>query len=282
MHRFFIKPDLVKDGIATLTGQDTKHLVHVLRLTTGDRVLLIDGQGYCHTATIKTIAPKAISLTIMDTRHLHAESPVHITMAQGVLKDKKMDNLLRPLTELGMTEWAPFYAKRSVPTPTPKKDPAKVERWERIVRESLKQCGRSLQPILHPPCTFQDLMKQSHGYDLKLLFWEEAVTPLDTLREPPLVSSPTGRRPPDHESISISTASSTPHHEAIPTPTRIMILIGPEGGVTKEEASVATDHGFSTFTLGHRILKAETAAITALALIQNTFGDLGKKVQETA
>ncbi len=296
MHRFFIEPDLVKDGIATLTGQDAKHLVHVLRLTTGDRVALIDGKGYHYTATIKTITPKAICLTITDTRYLHAESPVHITMAQGVLKEKKMEALIRPLTELGMTEWAPFYAKRSVPTPTPKKDPVKVQRWERIVRESLKQCGRSLQPILHPPCTFQYLMDQSDGYDLKILFWEEAMTPLDILRVHQLVSSSTNHFSPDPESISIPTpastpdhqftknptAASTPHHKAMLMPPRIMILIGPEGGITKEEAKVATDHGFSTFTLGNRILKAETAAITALALIQNTFGDLGKKVQETA
>lgn len=282
MHRFFISPEQIERGRAILTGQDARHLLHVLRLSTGAEVELVDGEGLRHIAVIEAIHAKEIALSITESLRLDAESSIHITMALGVLKEKKMESLLRPLTELGMSEWSPFFAKRSVPTPTPKKDPAKVARWERIVRESMKQCGRSLQPILHPPVSFHDLMDRSNGYDLKIFFWEEATRPIDTLfkfKERTTLKAPA---PLFEEQVDVRESDTKGVEENEKKnekrPLRIMILIGPEGGITQDEAHHALDQGFHPLSLGRRILKAETAAITAMALIQHHFGDLGKKV----
>jgi len=246
MRRFFIKPSDIRDNTAEITGQDARHLTTVLRITCDDTVELFDGEGHDFKARVETATARRVTLTITETSVSRRESPAHITIAQGMLKDKKMDMLIRHLTELGIVEWIPFFGARSVPKPDEKRVQQRMKRWEKIAKEALKQCGRSLAPGIKQPVSFQQLLEASDNYDEKIAFFEKATVPLTHLQEK--------NREPGRKFI---------------------VLIGPEGGFSDREAAAAEDHGFGTFTLGPRILRAETASITACALVQHFFGDLG-------
>ncbi len=272
MHRFYINPDDIQGDMATMIGQDAKHLANVLRLVSGNMVELADGNGTHYLSEIETATSRKVIFKIMDKRFLEAESPAYITIAQAMVKEKKMDLIIRHLTELGIREWLPFFASRSVPCPDSlsknqahvpisksganrKGRDARVERWERIARESIKQCGRSLLPLIRQPMSFDQTIRESEVYDERILFWEKATTPIDEIRE---------------------RLSKTP--DAVGEK-KIIVMIGPEGGFSEQEIDVALQNGFHSFSLGNRILRAETASIAASALVQNIFGDLGRKIR---
>lgn len=272
MHRFYINPDDIQGDMATMIGQDAKHLANVLRLVSGNMVELADGNGTHYLSEIETATSRKVIFKIMDKRFLEAESPAYITIAQAMVKEKKMDLIIRHLTELGIREWLPFFASRSVPCPDsssknqahfpiPKSGAnrkgrdARVDRWERIARESIKQCGRSLLPLIRQPMSFDQTISESEVYDERILFWEKATTPIDEIRE---------------------RLSKTP--DAVGEK-KIIVMIGPEGGFSEQEIDVALQNGFHSFSLGNRILRAETASIAASALVQNIFGDLGRKIR---
>ncbi len=248
MHRFYIREQDISGETAVIQGQDARHLTQVLRLTTGDHVELADGNGICWKACILSTDSHTVQLALISRSVSQGESPVSITVAQGMLKDKKMDLVIRHLTELGITQWIPFFAHRSVPRPDPGKLAARVERWYRISREAMKQCKRSCLPLIGEPVTFESLLHLSKGHDKKIAFWEKGSVPFGN--------------------ISIKTT---------PLPRKIILLIGPEGGFLESEIETARTAGFSAFSLGDRILRAETASLTACALVQHYFGDLGQK-----
>ncbi|MBF0412377.1 MAG: 16S rRNA (uracil(1498)-N(3))-methyltransferase [Desulfamplus sp.] len=267
IHRFYINPDDIDGNIATITGQDAKHLVNVLRLGSGNSVELADGHGNHYMAEIEAATSKQVIFKIISKRFLDAESPAHITIAQGMLKDKKMDVILRHLTELGIKEWIPFFASRSVPCPDAiqrkeadfaipksysnrKTTDVRVERWERIARESIKQCGRSLLPIVHQPMSYDKMINEAECYDEKIAFWEKSTIPVDAIRE---------------------RLSNIP---SVGEQRKIIVMVGPEGGFSEQEISIALKNGFQSFSLGKRILRAETASIAACTLVQNIFGDI--------
>ncbi|MBU1172490.1 MAG: 16S rRNA (uracil(1498)-N(3))-methyltransferase [Proteobacteria bacterium] len=249
MRRFFIDQIDQKQlcgTTTTLTGQDARHLKDVLRLDPGDEVCLIDGKGHEYMAHVTDMQAGAITLTILEELTGTAEPPIQITMAQAFLKDKKMDVLIRQLTELGLYRWLPFQASRSVPRPDKKRLAARMERWEKIAQESLKQCNRSRLPEISECLSFSDVLAKAQSSDLKIMFWEKSKEPL--CFDPELKKSIQS----------------------------IFIILGPEGGFTDKEAEAAIGNGFITASLGPRILKAETASLSACTLIQYLFGDMGK------
>jgi 16S rRNA (uracil1498-N3)-methyltransferase len=246
MRRFYIKTDSISNARAVITGQEARHLGTVLRLAPGDRVELVDGRGTLAMAEIETISHNTAVFTILDTSLPGAESPVQITLAQGMLKDKKMDMLVRHLTELGICQWVPFYSSRSIPKPDAKRIGSRMERWNKIAREALKQCGRSMLPLVGEPIPFDQLLETAAGYDARIAFWENATAPIPVQK-------------PSLEPIK-----------------KVIVLIGPEGGFSSPEIDAAREKGFTACSLGPRILRAETASLTAAALVQYLFGDLGK------
>ena len=250
MHRFYINSDDIEDDNAVISGQDAKHLSKVLRLNTGDRVELLDGRGKKMLSEILKISSKTIHLKIIHKTISITESPAHITVAQGFLKDKKMDMLVRHLTELGMNSWRPFFSERSVPSPSQDKIQTRLKRWQRISKEAIKQCGRTILPEMYAPVSLSALLQSNSDYDQKIAFWENASCPLDTLR---YEENKTGKNM-----------------------LRVIVLTGPEGGFSDRDVQEMETYGFKSFSLGPRILRAETAAIAACALVQHIFGDLGK------
>ncbi|MDX9785691.1 MAG: 16S rRNA (uracil(1498)-N(3))-methyltransferase [Desulfobacterales bacterium] len=247
MRRFFIDPTTAEGDTACLSETDSRHIRSVLRLKPGAPIILFDGAGKEYTARVTDIAQDRVSVSILDRRSCASESPVHITIAQAFLKEKKMDTLIRSLTELGINRVIPYFAHRSVPRPEGHRIDARAERWQKIIRESLKQCRRSHAPEMIAAASYEEVIRLSAPCALKIAFWEKAVDPV-----------PTSIFSPDPERGK-----------------QIFILLGPEGGLTEKEIETATAAGFVTATLGPRILRAETAALVACSLMQYIFGDLG-------
>jgi 16S rRNA (uracil1498-N3)-methyltransferase len=248
MRRFFIEPTAASGSIAVLSRTDSKHIRTVLRLKPGTGIVLFDGTGAEYEAEIAAASSEGVTVSILKRIAVDSESPVSITVAQGFLKEKKMDELIRALTELGITRWMPFFAERSVPRPSGHRLSARTDRWQTIAREALKQCRRSRFPEIIVADSFDDVIALSANSELKIAFWEKAVDSMPV-------------------SFNRKTGSSCAH---------IFILLGPEGGLTDSEIQVATAAGFEVVTLGPRILRAETATIAACSLIQYLFGDLGR------
>jgi 16S rRNA (uracil1498-N3)-methyltransferase len=168
-------------------------------------------------------------------------------VAQGFLKEKKMDRLVRQLSELGAARWMPFISDRSVARPEGGRAQARQERWRKIAVEALKQCRRGDLMQIDDIVGFDRLLERAPAYDLRILFWEQTCEPLTAQR---FSGSPAG-------------------------PDSVLIVLGPEGGFAEEEVRASEAAGFISASLGPRILRAETAAVAACAIVQHLFGDLG-------
>ncbi len=245
LRRFYISPEMVRAPQPEITGSDAGHICRVLRLSAGAAVELFDGIGNGYRAQIVSATPKQVRFIIEDSFPLLSESSVFITLAQGMLKDRKMDDLIRQLTELGISRWIPFYAARSVPVPVKKGLANRLDRWEKISLEAVKQCRRGRIPEIRPAGSFDEMLAASADCDLKILFWEGAAGAFDV-------------------------PASAPQQ-----PNKILVLVGPEGGFDPGEVRQAQAHGFIAAGLGPRILRAQTATLAAFALVQFRFGDMG-------
>ncbi|MFH0726991.1 MAG: 16S rRNA (uracil(1498)-N(3))-methyltransferase [Pseudomonadota bacterium] len=248
MRRFFIEPSAAAGDTAVLSGTDSKHISSVLRLKSGTGIVLFDGTGAEYEAEIVSVSSDRVSVSGLKRIVSNSESPVSITVAQGFLKEKKMDDLIRALTELGINRWMPFFAERSVPHPSGLRLSTRTDRWRTIAREALKQCRRSRLPEILAAGSLNDVIALSAESELKIAFWEKAVESI-----PAALNAKTGE---DHR--------------------RIFILLGPEGGLTDTEIQSVTTAGFKAVTLGPRILRAETATVVACSLMQYLLGDLGR------
>jgi 16S rRNA (uracil1498-N3)-methyltransferase len=245
LRRFYISPEMVHAPQPEITGSDAGHICRVLRLSAGDAVELFDATGNGYRAIIVSASPQRVRFTIEETVPLLAESSVRITLAQGILKDRKMDDLIRQLTELGIARWIPFYAARSIPVPGKKGLGKRLDRWEKIALEAVKQCRRGRVPEIRPAGNFDEMLAASADCDLKILFWEGAAGAFEV-------------------------PASAPQQ-----PNKILVLVGPEGGFDPGEVRRAQVHGFLATGLGPRILRAQTATLAACALVQFRFGDMG-------
>lgn len=241
MRRFHLPAGALQGDRVRLTGPDARHIRLVLRLGPGDAVRLFDGQGVEHDALIEAVSPDAVELSLVQTRSAGAESPVDLTIAQGFLKDKKMDATLRQLTELGIARWIPVLAGRSVARPDERRLAGRTERWETIAREAVKQCRRGRVPVVEKAVSFDHALGMVAEADLRLMFWENAdgSIPMPDIR-----------------------------------PRTVFALLGPEGGFSETEATAARTAGFAIVSLGPRILRAETAVVAAAVILQRMFGDM--------
>ena len=243
MQKFLIESRSILDSRVRISGQDAKHISKILRMKKGDAIHLTDGNGTDYSATISEISFTQVDLEIVDKKISTTESPIKIRVCSGMLKHQKMDEVIKNLTQLGIYEWVPFFCERSIPTPDAKSIRKNLDRWNTIAKESVKQCRRSRLPDILPPVDFSGLLRLTVSSDIKIAFWEGAVRPLKGIE----ASSP------------------------IPI---VSILIGPEGGFSTHEIDMAEAHGFGSYSLGPRILRAENASVVASALVQHLLGDM--------
>jgi 16S rRNA (uracil1498-N3)-methyltransferase len=250
MRRFFIPPEKINGTQALLGSAEAHHLRTVMRLGPGDSVVVFDGAGHHYQAVIRSSSNSEVLLELTEKKTAEPCEGSDIALAQGFLKDKKMDTLVRPLTELGLTRWIPFRAHRSIPAPDARRLTTRLNRWRKLSIEAMKQCRRDIPLEIDVPGNFEEVLAQSQPYGLKLLFWEKA-------ESAPALETLAGR---SHE--------------------RVFILIGPEGGLEDAEVAAAQTQGFHILGMGPRILRAETAALAACVLAQYLWGDMKLSPQD--
>ena len=245
MARFYVRRDNIQGTKAILNGQELEHLRRVLRLTAGDVVTLFDDAGWEHEAVIRSLHSDRGELDIRRSYDAGRESPLALTLALGLTKGEKMDFVVEKATELGVTAILPFTSSFTVPKLDDKKFANRSERWRKIALSATKQCGRTHVPEILPLCEFGQMVEGAGANQLKLLFWEKETA--HSLRQV---------------------------HDVNLDASAIIIVIGPEGGMSSAEAEFAQARDFHSVHLGRRILRAETAAVTALSLVQFLWGDL--------
>ena len=252
MRHFYIDPSAATKQLVTIEGAETHHIKNVLRLKPGDQLKLFDGTGNEYLAVISSIDVDKVEVEIQHKLQSDLSAAARVMVAQAFLKEKKMDDLVRRLSELGIAGWIPFFSQRSIARPDKKRLTGRVQRWKRIATEALKQCRRKNMLEISDVLTFDEVLELSKPCDLKIVFWENEATLLK--RD---IGTQTG--------ISLKS---------------IMVMLGPEGGFTEQEIEMARQNGFVTAGLGPRILRAETATLAASTLIQYLFGDMGPAVDQ--
>jgi 16S rRNA (uracil1498-N3)-methyltransferase len=242
MHRFFAGDESFSRDSIVLTGTDASHICTVLRLQTGDKIQVLDGKGSLYVVRLADIKNKLVKGEIISSEKVNTESSLTIHLGQSLIKGNKFDVVLRKSVELGVKTITPLMTERTVVKSDGNK---KIARWQKIAEESCKQCGRSSIPKVSENIIKLDVFfQQGSDADLKLMFWE--------------LESEKGLKDINPEK----------------TPSSVSILIGPEGGFTIEEVETARSHGFQTVSLGPRILRAETAPLVVLSLLQSKWGDI--------
>lgn len=233
--RIYLSPESItgKNGIA-VPPDKSRHLLTVMRCRQGDDLTVIDGRGQSYSARISDIRKKTVIIDILQESALDAESPVRLILCQGMLKGEKMDFVIQKATELGISEVIPMVSARCQV-----KETRKTRRWRKIAEEAAEQCGRAVVPQVQEPQPFAGL------FDLpivvqasaRLIFWEGGGLAVDEAMEKADVGP-------------------------------LVICVGPEGGFAPSEIETAESRGFTRATLGKRILRAETASIAAVTLVQ--------------
>jgi len=246
MNRFFYRPDQLQNNLVTLTGEEARHLSCVLRAVPGNRVELCAVSGQCHVAVIVSLDQSRVVCRLAGEQLPGNEALLEITLAFGMPKGQKTDQIVQQATELGVATLVPFYSERSVPRPDLCKEEDKTGRLQRIARSSAAQSRRSRIPVVLPPSRWPDLLASFAGFQRVLLFFEGEKR--RTLRAA-LTGAQAGNG--------------------------VLLVTGPEGGFTAKETEEALAAGAAAVTLGPRILRAETAAVTAVALAFYEAGEMG-------
>jgi 16S rRNA (uracil1498-N3)-methyltransferase len=241
MRRFTLQPDQLASGRVTFDANESRHLSRVLRLRPGDTVIASDGAGRDYTVRLETVGEAAWGTVIAEAAGV-PESPLAITLVQGVPKGDKMEAIVRAATELGVTRFRPALCERTIVRLELARWRDRARRWQRVAREAAKQSGRAVVPEVEVPRPFAECL--GTAADLALCLWEGGGEPLGAL-----LAGTTGAR------------SAT-------------VVVGPEGGLALAEVEAARTAGSTVVSLGHRILRTETAGPAIVAILQSRLGDL--------
>ncbi len=240
MSRFFVDGVLTVGDVVPIEGSDARKIVTVLRMSGGERIELIDSSGAAFKAEVN-IELRRVMAVVREAVEPQAGASVRIAVAQAIPKAQKMDFVIEKLTELGVVRILPLHSERSVVTDVREN---KLQRWKRLAKSAAAQCGRSDIPDIAAPLSLASAAGLFAGFDSVLFPWELAprVPPLETL---PALLDGAGT---------------------------VLIVIGPEGGFSHEEAELARKAGAHQVWLGPRILRTETAALVAVSFVNLLLG----------
>lgn len=226
----------------TLESGASQHLAKVLRMQAGDRVALFNGEGGEYLSTILSATKSAVVVSLEEFVERDVESPLRITLLQGVSRGERMDYTIQKAVELGVTAIRPLFTERTVVRLKGERLEKRMAHWRAVIVSACEQCGRCVVPELLPALDLNRYLDQreSGGNVMSLLLNPVGATPLSELRGA----------------------------------SEIELLIGPEGGLNDAEISASLDAGFSSVLLGPRVLRTETAGVAALSVLQATMGDI--------
>jgi 16S rRNA (uracil1498-N3)-methyltransferase len=235
----------------SISGEKARYLKSVLRCRKGDDLIVFGGEAGCFRTVISEIGRQGVIAEVTEKFVSDVESPVRIILAQSLLKGEKMDLVIQKTTELGVAEILPVVTSRSQLRET-----RKLSRWRKIAEEASRQSGRNVVPVVHEPVQFSSIFfDQASLFRAGLILYEdngmELSKALEVLKQASNANVP------------------------LSAERRLLVVIGPEGGFTREEITLARAKELLVVSLGKRILRAETAAISAVTLVQFILGDMG-------
>jgi len=246
MRRFFFDTKMRTGDLVTLSEDESYHIARVLRLQPETEIEVMDGQGGVFTARIIELG-RNVAVRLLARQEQSDAGRLGLWVGQGVLKGKKMDGAIQQCTELGVARLTPFFSSRCQGRPDELRGRQKSERWNRIVVSACKQCRRAEQMQVDEVvdyATMLSLADRDAGL-LRFIFWEE------------------------EEEFRLDQGMMTDTSVE-----GVCILLGPEGGFSRTEITAARALGWQTVSLGRRILRAETATVSAVAIVQHLAGNL--------
>ena len=234
MTRLFVDYKIEENTEFALDKEDSRYISSVLRMREGEELVVVDGSGFEVVSAVSSVSKDEVILHAVSRSACVSESPCKITLYQSVSKGERMDLTIQKSVELGVYRIVPVFSSRCVVRPG--KD-SKIDRWQKIALEAARQSGRGIIPAISSPMTFKEALADASDKDMKLFPWEEerGQTLKQVLGDKKFSSA--------------------------------AVFIGPEGGFSEEEATLASDAGLTHVTLGKRILRTETAGPAVLAML---------------
>jgi len=237
--RFFVAPEALRDEQVRLSDPDlARQIGRVLRLTSGDHVLLLDGLGMAAEVELTAIGRDAVTGTVVRREAVGGEPPLNLTFYLPLIRAERFEWAVQKCVELGARRLVPTHCARSLAAD--RTDARKLERWRRIAREAAEQSCRGVLPEVSAPLSFDAAVEAAAGADLALLLWEGQAPHLRSILRA---------------------------HGGEWNGRAIHLLSGPEGGITPDELTRARERGIIPVSLGPRVLRAETAPIAAAAMV---------------
>lgn len=228
-------------GSLNLDDDAANHIGRVLRMKEGQQILLFDGLGAEFPAVIRDSGKKHVTVDVTQRVERSSESPLDLHLGQVISRGDKMEFTIQKSVELGVNTITPLLSERCGIKLDEKRFEKKLQQWQKIAVSACEQCGRNIVPQIRPVMQLEDWCAESSDA-LKLNLHPRARYSINTLPEP--VS-------------------------------KVRLLIGPEGGLSEKEIDMTTEYHFEETLLGPRVLRTETAALTAITALQVRFGDLG-------
>lgn len=241
MTRIFQPYTINQNSLITLDDNAFNHLIRVLRMKTGESITLFDGSNQITPAVIHEVNKKTVIVKTANSVLDNRESPLNIHLGQVISRGDKMEFTIQKSVELGVNIITPLLSERCGVKLDQERLEKKVQQWQKIVISACEQCGRNIIPSINPV--------------MKLETWCANLTDSLKLNLHPKAEQGINQLPCDNNNISL--------------------LIGPEGGLSNEEISMTHQYQFTDILLGPRVLRTETAALTAITALQVRFGDLG-------
>ena len=235
--RFYLDAPLRAGSVCTLSEDAAHHAIHVLRLREGEEVTVFNGRGGEYAARIASIQRLRISIDLLEHRQVERESPLRVTLVQGVSAGEKMDSTVRKAVELGVAEVQPVLATRSVARPKGERADSRRLHWQKVAIAACEQCGRNRIPAVQPLTSVEDY------------------------------------RPGEGMKVLLSPQAKLKFSAAVKDAAAFILAAGPEAGFTAEEEGAFVAAGFVPVSLGPRVLRTETASVAALAALSALRGD---------
>ena len=238
--RVYVPDTIPAHGIFDAPPDAAHHLAHVLRLAAGDVLVVFDGRGLEYPATIERIGKSAVTIRVAEPHEVDRESPLQVTLAQGISSGERMDYTVQKAVELGVAAIQPLETERSVVRLTAERAAKRVAHWQAIAVAACEQSGRNRVPRVHPVASVPAWLAHVRQDAQRLTLSPDATSTLRSLGRPQ---------------------------------GEIVLLVGPEGGLAPRERDDARNAGFGGVKLGPRVLRTETAALAAMAAMQALWGD---------
>lgn len=252
MQRYFVDPAQFGDHEVTISGDDAGHIARVMRSRAGDQLIVSDGLSREALVEITAISPQEVKAAIVEFIKSMSEPWFQVTIAQSLPKGDKMESVIQKCTEIGAVAFLPFVSERTVVQYDAKKEEKRTQRWRKIAKEAAEQAHRSIVPVIGSPVSWKQMLDAANSFDFVFICYEkENGTQLRSVLRPYVDTLQ-----PDASS-------------------RIMVIVGPEGGFAEFEIEEAEAAGAVSVGLGRRVLRTETAAMAALTCIMYESGEMG-------